>query len=193
MKMDADVDIDFFDKTKILDLIKHISARQERNTQSKRHNSGVYVTDIPYDPIHDCSSIEYKEAEDRGYFKIDFLNVHVYKHIGDETHYQELLDQEPPWDKLLDNEFSNKVIHIGNHHESLMQMKPGSIPKMAMFLALIRPAKKHLIGKSWEEISTEIWTKPIGNEYYFKKAHAVSYAVLVGLHMNILNQRPELE
>jgi hypothetical protein len=191
--MDADVDIDFFDKTKILDLIKHISARQERNTQSKRHNSGVYVTDIPYDPIYDCSSIEYKEAEDRGYFKIDFLNVHVYKHIGDETHYQELLDQEPPWDKLLDNEFSNKVIHIGNHHESLMQMKPGSIPNMAMFLALIRPAKKHLIGKSWEEISTEIWTKPIGNEYYFKKAHAVSYAVLVGLHMNILNQRPELE
>lgn len=193
MKMDADVDIDFFDRTKILDLIKHIPARQENNVQSKRHNSGVYVTDIPYDPIHDCSSIEYKEAEDRGYFKIDFLNVHVYKYIRDYEHYQELLEQEPPWGKLLDSEFSNKVIHVGNHYESLQQMKPDSIPRMAMFLALIRPAKKHLIGKSWEEISTEIWTKPVGNGYYFKKAHAVSYAVLVVLHMNILNQYSESE
>ena len=193
MKMDADVDIDFFDRTQILDLLKHTPARQETNTATKKHNTGVYVTDIPYDPIHKCSSIGYKEAENRGYFKIDFLNVHVYQHIRDYKHYDELLNQEPPWDKLLDSTFSNSVIHVGNHYESLQQMKPDSIPRMAMFLALIRPAKKHLIGGSWEEISTEIWTKPIGNEYYFKKAHAVSYAVLVGLHMNILNQHLELK
>ena len=92
----------------------------------------------------------------------------------------------------MDKEFSNNVIHIGNHHATLLQMKPDSIPRMAMFLALIRPAKKHLIGKSWDKISEEIWVKPSGDEYYFKKAHAVSYAVLVALHMNILNQRLEL-
>lgn len=192
MKMDADIDIDFFDRTQILNLIKHTPARQESNTESKKHNSGVYVTDIPNDPIHKCASIGYKEAEDRGYFKIDFLNVHVYKHIKDEHHYQELLSQEPPWDKLMDKEFSSNIIHIGNHYATLLQMKPDSIPRMAMFLALIRPAKKHLIGKSWNEISEEIWVKPSGDEYYFKKAHAVSYAVLVALHMNILNQRLEL-
>ena len=193
MAHNADIDIDFADREDILNLIKHIPARQETNTESKHHNSGVYVTDIPYDSINGCSSIEYKEAEDRGYFKIDFLNVHVYKHIRDDAHYQELLIQEPPWDMLLDSDFSDKVIHVGNHHSLLLMMKPNTIPRMAMFLALIRPAKKHLIGKSWEEISTEIWTKPVGNGYYFKKAHAVSYAVLVVLHMNILNQYSESE
>ena len=44
---DADVDIDFADRDTILQLIKHTPARQESNIESKQHNSGVYVTDIP--------------------------------------------------------------------------------------------------------------------------------------------------
>lgn len=191
--MDADVDIDFADRDKILNLIKHVPARQESNVETKQHNSGVYVSDIPCDPLHECAGIDYKEAEKRGYFKIDFLNVSVYNHIKSNEHYSLLMNQEPQWDRLMDKDFATKVVHISNHYGSLIQMKPDSIPRMAMFLALIRPAKKYLIGKSWEEISTEIWDKPIGNEYYFKKSHAVSYAVLVGLHMNILNQHPESE
>jgi DNA polymerase III alpha subunit len=190
MKVDADVDIDFADRDFILGLIKHVHARQSTNSVSKHHNSGVYVTDIPFVPIHSCSSIEYKDAETRGYFKIDFLNVNVYKEIKNQQHYDILLGTEPPWDMLCDDDFSSKVIHIGNHHSLLATMKPDNIPRMAMFLALIRPGKKHLIGRSWEEISVSIWDKP-SSGYYFKKAHAVSYAVLVGLHMNILNQHRE--
>jgi DNA polymerase III alpha subunit len=57
---------------------------------------------------------------------------------------------------------------------------------MAMFLALVRPAKRHLLDKSWGEIAEGIWDKPNDGSYYFKKAHAVSYAMLVALHMNIL-------
>jgi hypothetical protein len=188
MLMDADVDIDFADRDQILQLIKYTSARQESNKESKRHNSGIYVTDIPTDPLHKCASIDYKEAEDRGYFKIDFLNVSVYQHIKNSADYDDLLSIPPPWKKLLDRSFNSQVIHIANHHSVLVQTKPDSIPRMAMFLALIRPAKRHLIGKSWVEIAEEIWTKPPGNEYYFKKAHAVSYAVLVALHMNIIHR-----
>jgi len=58
-----------------------------------------------------------------------------------------------------------------------------------MFLALIRPGKKHLIGKSWKEVSETIWEQT-EDGYSYKKAHAVSYAKLVALHMNILNQDP---
>ena len=32
----------------------------------------------------------------------------------------------------------------------------------------------------------EVWTKPENDEYYFKKAHAVSYAMAVVVHMNLL-------
>ena len=56
--MSADVDIDFADRDAILKHIKHIPARQ----QERKHNSGVYVTDIPVDPINGCSTLDYKEA-----------------------------------------------------------------------------------------------------------------------------------
>jgi DNA polymerase III alpha subunit len=54
-----------------------------------------------------------------------------------------------------------------------------------MFLAMIRPGKKHLIGLSWSEVSKTIWDKDEGT-YSFKKSHAVAYAHLVVVHMNLL-------
>lgn len=60
-----------------------------------------------------------------------------------------------------------------------------SIPRLAMFLALIRPAKKHLIGKSWKEVAETIWDKG-SDGYSFKKSHAIAYAHLVVVHMNLL-------
>ena len=188
MQMDADIDIDFADRNQILKLIKHIPARQESNSESKQHNSGVYVTDIPIDPVHNCSSLNYKEAEERGYFKIDFLNVNVYQHIRNQEHYNELLNKEPPWNKLLDKNFCLQVIHISSHFNEIVKMKPSSIAQMAMFLALIRPGKKHLMGKTWKEISEEVWIRPENDEYFFKKAHSLSYAMLVALHMNIIHE-----
>ena len=61
-----------------------------------------------------------------------------------------------------------------------------SIPRLAMFLAVIRPGKKHLIGLPWSEVSKTIWEKEEGT-YSFKKSHAVAYAHLVVVHMNLLS------
>jgi len=56
---------------------------------------------------------------------------------------------------------------------------------LAMFLALIRPGKRHLIGSSWAEISKTIWDK--GDDgYVFKKSHSLAYSHLVVVHMNLL-------
>jgi hypothetical protein len=63
-----------------------------------------------------------------------------------------------------------------------------SIPRLAMFLALIRPAKRHLIGQSWNEVSKTIWDKN-NDGYSFKKSHAVAYAHLVVVHMNLLEEQ----
>lgn len=188
MKFKSDIDIDFADRDDILKLIEHTSARQEREDGVRKHNSGVYVTEIPYDPINDCASIDYELAEQRGYVKIDFLNVNVYKLIRDYDHYEEMLNQEPNWLLLKDKDFVEKVIHIGNHYDLIKDMEVNSIPRMAMFLALIRPGKRHLLGKDWATIAEDIWTVPDDGSYYFKKAHAVSYAVLVALHMNLLDE-----
>ena len=32
----------------------------------------------------------------------------------------------------------------------------------------------------------QVWIKPSDGEYYFKKAHAIAYAVSVVVHMNLL-------
>ena len=62
-----------------------------------------------------------------------------------------------------------------------------SIPRLAMMLAIIRPSKKHLIGQSWKEVAKTVWDKNIDG-YSFKKAHAIGYAWLVAVHMNILEK-----
>ena len=187
VKFNTDVDIDFADRDDILKLIKHTSAMQNNDQGIRRHNSGVYVTDIPYNPLTDTASIDYQTAEERGYFKIDFLNVNVYKLIKDQAHYDELMARDVPWSRLKDKTFFEQVIHIGNHYDLVGELALDTIPRMAMFLALIRPGKRHLVGKTWADISKDICTKT-DDQYFFKKSHAVSYALLVTLHMKLLDE-----
>lgn len=184
--MSADIDIDFPDRDKVLEVIKHINARQSRD-ESRLHNTGIYVTDIPFDPIHNCAAIDYKEAEERGYFKLDFLNVSVYKLVKDNTHYQRMLAKEPNWSRLWqDDEWASQLVHIGSYSNLLKDMKPDSIPRMAAFISIIRPGKAHLQNKSWEEVFKSVWDGDDSKGFVFKKAHAISYSALVALHMNLL-------
>ena len=84
--------------------------------------------------------------------------------------------------------FFEKVIHIGNHYDTFKKMPEpvNTIERMAMFLAIIRPAKRHLIGKPWKEVAKTIWSPDESGVYSFKKSHSVSYAHLVVVHMNLL-------
>ena len=73
-----DIDIDFADRDVVLDKINHRIARLNKD---KKHNTGVYVTEIPHNPVDNMSTLDYEEADDRGYFKLDFLNVSLYRDI----------------------------------------------------------------------------------------------------------------
>jgi DNA polymerase III alpha subunit len=181
-----DIDIDFADRKKVLDVIQHIPAAIKENHTFKKHNTGVYCHSIPYNPITDTASIDYKSAEDRGYFKIDFLNVGIYKDVKSEQHLEQLLNREPLWDLLLEDEFTNNLFHVNGHGSILRQMKPKSILELAAVLAMIRPAKRYLIGKDWNTVNAEVWVKPSSDEYFFKKAHAVAYAAAVVVQMNLV-------
>jgi hypothetical protein len=185
-----DIDIDFADRKKILDIIKHIPATiVDKDGISKKHNTGVYCHSIPYNPITGNANIEYKEAEARGYFKIDFLNVSMYEGVRNEEHLTQLMETEPLWDLLEQDEFSNLLFHVNGHGAILREMKPTSIEQLAAVLAMIRPAKRYLIGKDWNTIMNEVWTKPTTDEYFFKKAHAVAYAVAITVQMNLICEK----
>ncbi len=56
-----------------------------------------------------------------------------------------------------------------------------------MFLSIIRPAKKHLIGLTWAEVAKTVWDKGTDG-YSFKKSHAIAYAHLVVVHMNLIDE-----
>ena len=104
------------------------------------------------------------------------------------------MQQEPDWTKLYDPTFCEQLIHIGSHYNTLTKMPEviNSIPRMAMFLSVIRPAKRHLIGLSWAEVAKTVFEKPQDDGYYFKKAHAISYAHLVVVHMNLLTNADDV-
>tara|TARA_B100000424_G_scaffold114850_1_gene86604 strand:+ start:4075 stop:4635 length:561 start_codon:yes stop_codon:yes gene_type:complete len=178
-----DIDIDFADRNHVLKTIKHIPAII---SQGKKHNTGIYVTDIPNNPVNNFSTIPYKEAEERGYFKLDFLNVTFYKDIRNEHHLQQLMNREPLWELFEHKEFVDQVFHLSGHSHICKKLKPKNISQLAAVLAIIRPAKRYLLNKNWIDIEREVWLKPTDGSYFFKKAHAFSYAVAAIVHANLL-------
>ena len=178
-----DIDIDFADRDIVLSKLQHRVAKLD---SEKKHNTGVYATEIPHNPVDNLSTIDYKTAEERGYFKLDFLNVSIYKDIRDEQHLVSLMSKEPLWDLLTHKEFSEQLFHVGEHSSILQQMKPTTIEQLAAVLAIIRPAKRNLLGQPWDTVMKNVWTKPTNDEYFFKKAHAVAYAHAIVVHMNLI-------
>jgi hypothetical protein len=181
-----DIDIDFADRTIALEKFKHVVASIDEDGTFKKHNSGVYCTSIPYNPFTKLSTIDYKTAENRGYFKIDFLNVSVYDKVRDPAHLKQLMETEPIWDLLQQEEFVNLLFHVNGHASITSLMKPKSVEELAALIAIIRPAKRYLIGKDWETVLSEVWLKPTTDEYYFKKAHAIAYAHVIVVQMNLI-------
>ena len=186
--MSADIDLDFADREHVLKLIPHVPACQQQDGVLRRHNSGVYVTDIPRNALLDCAALDYETAEQRGYFKIDFLNMSVYKLIQSPEHYKQVLEQDPPWSRLwTDTEWSTQLVHIGNYTELLKSMRPDSIPRMAAFISIIRPGKAHLQNQPWDQVFESVWDGDSSRGFVFKKSHALGYSKLVTLHMNLIN------
>ncbi len=190
-KFKSDIDIDFGDREQALRLLNCTPASILRDGRLVKHNTGVYPTSIPLDPFMGFASIDYEAAEERGYAKLDFLNVSLYTQIKDEQHLSQLMATEPLWELLAQREFCEQLIHIGNHYDTLIKMPEpvDSIPRMAMFLSVIRPAKRHLIGQKWADVAKTVWDKPSDDSYYFKKSHAVAYAHLVAVHMNLICEK----
>ena len=187
--MSADIDIDLANRDLLLQLIRTTTARQMHQGQVRRHNSGVYVTNIPYDPVNACAAIDYETAESRGYFKIDLLNMTVYQLIRSPEHYQDMLSKEPAWDRLWqDADWASQLVHVGNYTHLLNAMRPDSIPRMAAFISIIRPGKAHLQNQPWDRVFESVWDGDSSRGFVFKKAHAVGYASLVALHMNLISQ-----
>lgn len=186
MKFDADIDIDFCDRTAALMGLPHVDASMvDRHGEIVKHPSSVYFQDVPIDPITGFASIPYDAVGNLGYYKVDFLNNSIYEGVRDEGHLIELMDREPPWEFLLDRSIVEQLAHVHGHFGIVHHIKPKSIDDLAMVLALIRPGKEHLRFRPKEVVEADIWT-PVEGKAWFKRPHAIAYATSIVVQLNLM-------
>ncbi len=107
-----DIDIDFTDRDSALKLVKHIGASRVDGDKLVKHNTGVYLHEVPVRADVNLCAVPYDQAEEQGYFKIDFLNVSIYKGVRNEEHLIQLMETEPLWDLLQQTEFVDLLFHL---------------------------------------------------------------------------------
>lgn len=184
----ADLDIDTKNREEVLKYFKYIPASKIGTDTIVPHGVGVYFCNIKKDLLSGLASIDYKVAEEQhGYMKIDLLRNSVYDNFYNRSDIYLALQQPIFWQLLKDQNVVEKLPHIGTYYTLLNQMPEiDSVEDLAKFIAIIRPGKKHLIDKvksnnNWECIDDEIWLKPSDGQYYYKKTHSISYALMITL------------
>lgn len=186
-----DLDVDMSQKTRdtIVKKLYHIPASKINDKGINPHGVGVYFCNIPYDRLTGLASLDYKHAEeDLGYIKIDFLHNSIYDSFDDRQQLFNVMEQEPNWNLLYKKDIVEQLPHINNYFTLLNQLpKIDSVDKLAMFIAIIRPAKKYLISEvtnnGWDSIIDKIWIKE-DTGYMYKKSHAVAYALSITVAMS---------
>jgi DNA polymerase III alpha subunit len=159
------------------------------------HPCGAYFQSIPSDPITKLAAIPYEQAEELGYFKLDFLHVNVYRHFKSREEIKELIKLDPPWELMKSPSVVSQLFQLGKHYDLLQELKPTSVQELADVLALIRPSKRNLIKlyqRDRKYTRTLLYTIDEGDAYAFKKAHAIAYALVVVLQLHLLGAGVEI-
>lgn len=189
----TDIDIDFADRMAALTGLPYVSASMiNARGQRQRHASGVYFQNVPIDPLTGLCAFDYDQAAELGYFKIDFLNNSLYEHVRDEDHLLTLLHAEPDWSLLDHDHIVDMLAHLHGNFGVVSLIKPKSIEDLAVVLALMRPGKRHLMGRPRSEIDRDIWT-PGTDGFVFKRAHAIAYAASIVVQLNLICEQIGME
>lgn len=184
-----DIDIDFppgFDPLSVLDATR---ASMVKDGKLSKHPAGVYLQNIPVDPITGLSAIPHKRAEELGYFKIDFLTLTALEHFESKDEIRALLKIPPDWSLLEDPDVVSKLFQIRGQFDLVHKVKPRSIQELADVIALIRPGKRFLVPaylKDRNGVRKQLYTKPDNDRPYYKKSHAVAYALTIVLQLHLV-------
>lgn len=185
--MDIDIDvISSFNPIKTFG--RGVRASLYREQKLTPHPCGVYFQDIPVDPITGLAAAPYELAEMLGAFKIDFLHLHVYDHFNSREEITELLKHEPDWGLLVIPSVVQQLFQLSKHYDVLNAVRPTSIIELADVLSLIRPQKRFMLDKYLQDrlkIRKLLYVQS-GDGYSFKKAHAISYAMVVVLQLHLI-------
>lgn len=185
-----DIDIDFKSDFNPNTLFKQaVPASMVKKGVLSKHPCGQYFQHIAKDPVTNLAAIPYEEAEQLGYFKIDFLHLSHLDPFRDKQEIRDLINKEPNWDLLLEEENVIKLFHINKHYNLLQQLRPRTVQELADSLALIRPGKKQLLDAylhNKELVRKQLYTKT--DKYYFKRSHAIAYSLIIVAQLHLISQ-----
>lgn len=158
-----------------------------KNENCTPHPSCFYLQDVPVDPISECAAFHYEEDFCKELIKVDLLVNRSYENIRSKEDLLRFAETEPDWDMLLDEDVVTKLPHIGKYYWLVSQIKPNCIEDLADTIALIRPGKSHLIEnylKNKKSVKRFLYKRSANEQAYFKKSHAISYALMIVVVMN---------
>ncbi len=185
-----DIDIDLQTNFDPLDIFEEATrASMVKNNDLIKHNVGVYFQSIPIDSMTGLAAIPYQQAEEVGYFKVDFLHLSLLDVFETKEEIRELLKLEPDWSLLLKEDVVEKLFQIHRQYNLVSKLAPKSVEELADLIALMRPGKRHLVDayiKDKALIREELYRKPDDGKYYFKKAHSISYALNIVLQLHLI-------
>lgn len=183
-----DIDIDISPKTKIGEIFNWCRASLVKEGVLQPHPCGYYPQNIARDKISGLAATPYADAEDRGYYKLDFLNLHVYQHFTSREEIELLLKEEPDWGLLLLPSVQEKLFQLGKHAELLNDLRPRGTDELADVMALIRPGKKILLNlyKKDRAATRKMLYVADDTGYTFKRAHSYAYALVVVLQLHLV-------
>lgn len=186
-----DVDLDFptdFDPLDHFDQAVRASNVNDKGELIK-HVVGVYFQKIPKDKITGFAAIPFKQAEEIGYFKIDFLHLNLLDYFESKEEIRKLMNTEPDWMLLESAAVVSKLFQIHKHYDVINRVKPKSVTELADVIALLRPGKRYLLDayiKNREAVRPHLYTKPDDGKYYYKKSHALAYAFNIVLQLHLI-------
>jgi len=163
----GDIDIDCKNRNDILQYINCVPAKK---TDGTKHATGVYIQDIPIDPLTGLAEVFYDESE---YTKIDFLNLSTLNYFSSNEEITELINREPNWNLLKIKEIVAKLPQIHDHFDLVQEINPRSVDDLMVILDKIREHSK----------------------YKFRRSHCTAYALNIIALLNYfekINDVPEL-
>lgn len=187
--MDIDIDVRAdFDSSKIF--ATSVKASVVKDDKLTPHPCGVYFQSMPIDPISKLAAIPYEQAEDLGFFKLDFLHIHTYANFVSKEEIRELIKVDPNWALLTIPSVVKQLFQISKHYELIQEIAPTSIEELADALAIIRPSKRGLINLyKTNRVAARrlLYMIDDGDAYGFKKAHAIAYALVIVLQLHLIS------
>lgn len=190
--MDIDIDV----PTKFIPsslLPESVTASMVRGGKMIPHPCGVYLQTMPV--ANGIAAIPYGVAPSYGFFKIDFLSLSLLDCFSSKSEMRMLMKEPINWNMLQNPNIVSTLFQLHRHYDLLSRVRPTSVLELADCVALIRPAKKHLIdayiGLSQQQrdaMRHHIYEPDPQGRPQYKKAHAVAYALTITLQLRMLSK-----